>query len=81
MPTRICGTARLERARRDPVRRLDQRELAGVFSLAQRLDEIDRRAPLPARARFEQTLKIAVQEVPRLESDDLEIGQRRELLP
>jgi len=37
-----------EGARRDACRRLDQRDLVGVLSLPQHLDEIERRPPLPA---------------------------------
>ena len=51
------------------------------FSLTKRLDEIDGRTPLPARARLEQTLKIAVQQVSGLEADHLGIRQRAKLLP
>ena len=71
----------LERARRDAVRRFDQRELAGILSLAQRLHEVGRRPPLPARARLEQTLKVAMQQMAGLEPDHLEVRQRRKLLP
>ena len=53
----------------------NQRELARVLSLAQRFDEIDGRTPLPARARFEQPLKIAMQQVSRLEADDFEMRE------
>ena len=41
----------------------------------------DRRPPLPARARLEQPLKVAVQQMRRLEPDDLRIRERAELLP
>ena len=68
MPDAHLRQRALERARRDARRPLDQRDLAGVLPLAQRLDEIDRRPPLPARARLEQPLEVAMQDVRRSRS-------------
>ena len=69
MPGANLRQRALERARRHAAAPLDQRDLAGVLPLAQRLDEIDRRPPLPARARLEQPLKVAVQQVRGLEAE------------
>ena len=55
--------------------------IAVVFPLAQCLDEINRRTPLPPLTCLEQTLKVAMQQMSRLEADHLDVGQTRQLLP
>ena len=81
MPTRNCGNVRSSARVAMPFAAVDQRDLVRILSLAQRLDEIDRRAPLPARARLEEPLKIAVHQVRRLEPRNFDVGELRQLLP
>ena len=50
----------LERADGHRRRALDEPDLVRVFALAQRFDEVERRPPLPARARFHQPLKVSM---------------------
>src|SRR5438034_1614171 len=71
----------LERARGDAVRGFDERQLAGVLSLAQRLHEIERGTPLPTCAGLEKSLKVAMHEVRRLEADHLDVRELPQLLP
>ena len=65
----------LERANRDAIGGLDERKLVGILSLAQRLDQIDGRPPLPASAGFEQALEIAMQQMPGLETDHFDVRE------
>src|SRR4029078_9299838 len=76
-----CGMVRAGGGGRDAVRALDQRDLFVVLPLAEHFDEVHGRSPLPSRAGVEQSLKVAVQQVPRLESGNFDIGELRELLP
>src|SRR5437763_6420688 len=71
----------IEGRRRDGRRALELRDLAVVLPFPQRLDEIDRRPPLPARARLDEPLEVAMRDVRRLEADHLQATQLCELLP
>ena len=71
----------LERADGHRRRALDEPDLVRVFALAQRFDEVERRPPLPARARFHQPLKVSMQKMSRLEPYDLNARGLRQLLP
>ena len=71
----------LERANRHPRGTLDQQHLVRVLSLTQDFDEIERRAPLPARTGFHQSLEVAMQQVSRLETNHLSGRHLRQLLP
>src|SRR5205814_6989835 len=66
------GKRSLERPRRYSRRALDELDLVRVLSLAQGLDEVERRPPLPPRASLHQSLEITVQEMSRFETDDLD---------
>ena len=63
MPARTSRRARSSARVAILAARRDQGELVVILPLTQRLDEIDRRTPLPARAVLEEPLKVAVQEV------------------
>src|SRR5688500_4104930 len=63
-----------ERADSDVARLANERDFAGILGLPKQLHHVELRPPLPAAAFSEQSLKIAVQQVRRLESDDLETG-------
>src|SRR6185369_11757341 len=70
-----------ERTGRDAVGVFDERDLVAVLPLAKHLDNVDRRTPLPARSRVEQSLKITMQQVAGFETRDLDVAEQRELLP
>src|SRR5437763_9621379 len=71
----------IEGGRRHVRGALDLHDLAVVLALPQRLDEIDGRPPLPARARLDQALEVAMRNVRGLEADHLKSAELRELLP
>src|SRR5205085_6111409 len=62
-------------------RRANEIDFVGIFALTQRFDHVDRWPPLPARTGFDQSLKVAMQQVCALEANDLNRIQLRQLLP
>ena len=70
-----------ERPRRHSCRPRDAGQLVGILSSRAALDEIERRPPLPARARLEQPLKIAMHQMRRLEARHFHVAEGRQLLP
>ena len=75
---RQCASQRLGRHLRGHA---DAADLTLVLPLAQGLDEIDRGAPLPAGARFQQPLEVSMLDVRGLEAEHLDGAELRELLP
>src|SRR5712675_3117871 len=50
----------------------DERDFVRILRLAQRLDEIELRSPLPARAVGQQALKVSMEQMRGLESNYLD---------
>ena len=74
MPTHTAGRTRSARPGRDVRGVLDERHLFGVLSFTKRFDQIDGRPPLPAGARLEQPLKVAVEQLCGLKTGNLNCG-------
>src|SRR5258706_14442445 len=60
---------------------LDERDFVRILRLAQRLDEIELRPPLPARAVRQQALKAPMEQVRGLESNHLDTTHASSQIP
>src|SRR3954471_9719785 len=70
-----------QRSRSYPAGVADERHFIGILGLAERFDQVHLRTPLPAATIRQQSLEIAVQQVSRFESDNVDSAQTRCQIP